>query len=233
MSPHQQSLIEILEGYAVHGEELPRRHAARELVQASSPQTRDLQRACFEMLVRSGIFDADEPLELRRAGIRTDFPVQVLEEARAAAGATARGPAREDLTHLDTFTIDDEETVDRDDALSLEVLASGYRLGVPHSGRGLASAERRAGGQGGGPAHGEPVPPGAHDTDAARRPHEGRGKPGPGRRAAGREPAGGPDRRGGRYELARGPVDDSERRRPVVRAGRRDPSVGWARVARR
>ena len=130
MSSHQQSLIEILEGYAIHGEELPRRHAARELVQASSPQTRDLQRACFEMLVRSGIFDADEPLELRRAGIRTDFPVQVMEEARAAAGAVARGPEREDLTHLDTFTIDDEETVDRDDALSLEVLESGCRLGV-------------------------------------------------------------------------------------------------------
>ena len=130
MSSHQQSLIERLEGYAVHGEELPRRQAARELVQASSPSTRDLQRACFEMLVRSGIFDPDEPLELHRAGIRTDFPPQVLEEARAAAGAAKRGPERENLTHLDTFTIDDEETVDRDDALSLETLESGYRLGV-------------------------------------------------------------------------------------------------------
>ena len=131
MSPHQESLIEILEGYAVHGEELPRRQAARELVQASSPPTRDLQRACFEMLVRSGVFGPDEPLELRSAGIRPDFPQQALEEAReAAAAATPRGPEREDLTHLDTITVDDEETVDRDDALSLEVLESGYRLGV-------------------------------------------------------------------------------------------------------
>lgn len=131
MSPHQQSLIEILEGYAVHGEELPRRQAARELVQASSPPTRDLQRACFEMLVRSGVFDPDEPLELRSAGIRQDFPPQVLEDARkTAAAGMPRGPDREDLTHLETITIDDEDTVDRDDALSLEALESGYRLGV-------------------------------------------------------------------------------------------------------
>jgi len=131
LSPHQQSLIEILEGYAVHGEELPRRQAARDLVQASSPSTRDLQRACFEMLVRAGVFGPDEPLELRRAGIRPDFPNQALEEARkTAATHAARGPEREDLTHLDTVTIDDEETADRDDALSLEVVESGYRLGV-------------------------------------------------------------------------------------------------------
>ena len=131
MSQHQESLIEILKGYAVHGEELPRRQAARELVQASSPQTRDLQRACFEMLVRSGVFDPDEHLELRRAGIRQDFPPEALEEARTtAARSVARGPEREDLRHLDTVTVDDEETVDRDDALSLEVLESGYRLGV-------------------------------------------------------------------------------------------------------
>ena len=131
MSPHQRSLIEVLEGYAVHGEELPRRQAARELVQASSPPTRDLQRACFEMLVRSGVFDPDEPLELRRAGIRGDFPPQALDEARTTAATFAPiGADREDLTHLDAVTIDDEETLDRDDALSLEALESGYRLGV-------------------------------------------------------------------------------------------------------
>ena len=167
-SPHQESLIEVLVGYAVHGEELPRRQAARELVQASSPTTRDLQRACFEMLVGAGVFDADEPLELRRAGIRPDFPPKALEEARTtAATASPRGPGREDLTYLDTFTIDDEETADRDDALSLETLESGYRLGVHIARCGGARAPGRACGPGGRPAHGEPVPPRAHDTDAA------------------------------------------------------------------
>lgn len=130
-SPHQESLIEALAGYAVHGEELPRRRAARELVEASSPSTRDLQRACFEMLVRAGVFEPDEPLELRRAGIGPDFPSEALEEARKEAAVFApRGPGREDLTHLDAVTIDDEETTDRDDALSLESLEAGYRLGV-------------------------------------------------------------------------------------------------------
>ena len=130
-SPHQESLIEALAGYAVHGEELPRRRVARELVEASSPAIRNLQRACFEMLVRAGVFEQDEPLELRRAGIRADFPPEAPEEARTAAAAFApRGAGREDLTHLDAVTIDDEETTDRDDALSLEALESGCRLGV-------------------------------------------------------------------------------------------------------
>ncbi len=131
MSPHQESLVDVLVGYAVHGEDLPRRRVARELVEASSPATRDLQRACFEMLVSSGAFGPDESLELRRAGIRSDFPSEALEEGQAIAAAFApSGSDREDLTHLDAVTIDDEETTDRDDALSLEVLESGYRLGV-------------------------------------------------------------------------------------------------------
>ena len=131
MSAHQDSLLDALVGYAVHGEELPRRRVARELVQASSPPTRDLQRACFEMLVNSGVLEPDESLELRRAGIRSDFPSEALEEGQAIAAAFApSGSDREDLTHLDAVTIDDEETADRDDALSLEVFESGYRLGV-------------------------------------------------------------------------------------------------------
>ena len=130
-SPHQASLIEVLVGYAVHGEDLPRSRAARELLEMSAPRTRDLQRACFEMLVRAGVFEEDEPLELRRAGIRPDFPTQASEEAQTVAATFApQGHGREDLTHLDAVTIDDEETTDRDDALSLEVLESGYRLGV-------------------------------------------------------------------------------------------------------
>lgn len=131
MSAHQDSLLDALVGYAVHGEELPRRRVARELVQASSPPTRDLQRACFEMLVNSGVLEPDESLELRRAGIRSDFPSEALEEGQAIAVAFAPSRSdREDLTHLDAVTIDDEETADRDDALSLEVFESGYRLGV-------------------------------------------------------------------------------------------------------
>ena len=131
LSPHQESLVDVLVGYAVHGEELPRRRVARELVEASSPPTRDLQRACFEMLVNAGVLDPDESLELRRAGIRSGFPPEALEEGQAIAAALASSRSdREDLTHLDTVTIDDEETVDRDDALSLQVFESGYRLGV-------------------------------------------------------------------------------------------------------
>ncbi len=130
-SRYQESLVEAMKGYAVNGEEFQRRSAARGLVDLARPEARDHQRACFEMLVSAGIFDADEPIELHRTGIRRDFPPQALDEASAMAGAVAaRGGGREDLTGLDAVTIDDEETKDRDDALSLEALEGGYRLGV-------------------------------------------------------------------------------------------------------
>ena len=131
LTGHQEALIEALRGYAVHGEDLPRRQMARDLVERASPGTGDLQRACFELLVRCGVFGPDEPLDLHRAGIRPGFPDEALEEADGIAVAfTPQRRDREDLTGLEAVTIDDEGTMDRDDAVSLEVLESGYRLWV-------------------------------------------------------------------------------------------------------
>ncbi len=68
----------------------------------------------------------------RKHGILRDFSAKVLEEAKKVASeempeASAK---RQDLSDWMTFTIDGERAKDFDDAVSLEVMPDGYRLGV-------------------------------------------------------------------------------------------------------
>ena len=156
----QAAHLEHLRGYAIHGEEYARSSLVRGLLQPVAGATKDLQRLCFKLLVEAGIFAPDEPLELHRAGIQDRLPENVLAEAASSDPAEALSdPARRDLTAMPAVTIDDIETRDRDDALSLEAVdagpnspASGYRIGIhiahaaaiiPHGGAIDREADRR------------------------------------------------------------------------------------------
>ena len=131
ITKHQESLVNLLKGYAIHGEDLPKRSKARELVEAAMPGTRDLQRTCYEILPKADVFDKDEFLELTKLGISYEFPDKALEEVQLIKSlGIPIGDPREDLRDLEIITIDDEGTVDRDDAISLENTSSGYRLGI-------------------------------------------------------------------------------------------------------
>ena len=131
MSRLHEGLLEHIREYAVHGDEYTRSYAAHTLLRDASDGTRDLQRRAFDLLVGAGVFSEDEPLELRRADIEDDIPRGALEEAESI-GQEPNSDDRErlDLTGLDTFTIDDADTRDRDDALSMESVDGGYRVGV-------------------------------------------------------------------------------------------------------
>ena len=153
MSRLHEGLLEHIREYAVHGDEYTRSYAAHTLLRDASDGTRDLQRRAFDLLVGAGVFTEDEPLELRRADIEDDIPRGALEEAESI-GQHSNSDDRErvDLTGLDTFTIDDADTRDRDDALSLETVDGGYRVGihiadagalVPVNGAMDAEADRR------------------------------------------------------------------------------------------
>jgi len=126
ISRHQAALLDNLRGYVVHGDDYPRAAAARGLLEPLADGARDLQRRSFELLVGAGVFSADEPLEVHRAGVRTRYPGDALDEAagidlEGLVGATGR----RDLTALPTVTVDEAESEDRDDALSLVVDAGG------------------------------------------------------------------------------------------------------------
>jgi exoribonuclease-2 len=92
------------------------------------------QRACFDMLVKLGIWDEDENLLLQRHGISHTWPDSVTEQMEALGKAdllkTVKDKQRKDLTHLQTFSIDEPFTRDIDDAISFEFHKDFLQLGI-------------------------------------------------------------------------------------------------------
>ena len=94
------------------------------------------QAAAFELLARAGLWSEDANLVVLRNQVPETFSRDV-EAYEAEVVARARQnealltqPGRADFTALDTFTIDDAETLDIDDALSLEQIPGGWRVGI-------------------------------------------------------------------------------------------------------
>lgn len=123
--------LEIVERYALLGDESSQKNAAQELLsdldKDKSPE------AAFDFLVTLGLWDQHENLALRRRQIPTEFPVEVRERVAQiieSPPAEVKDDAlstdqRLDLTHLKLYTVDDESTREIDDGLSCETLADG------------------------------------------------------------------------------------------------------------
>jgi len=104
---------------AVNGDESVARKEAGELLAEIGAAPGAGGTGALDILVRAGIFSPDENLEIRRLGLRTVFPDDVIAASEAAAARPAPADAR-DLTFLPAFTVDDAETVEIDDALTWE-----------------------------------------------------------------------------------------------------------------
>ena len=102
---------------------------------AGAPRYAPTSDGAFDFLVRLGIFTEHENLPLRRTGIPAAFPPAILAAAsvvpRYEPGEHASAGRRKLPEGLVAVTIDDAETEDRDDAVTIERLADGgYRLGI-------------------------------------------------------------------------------------------------------
>jgi exoribonuclease-2 len=93
--------------------------------------------ALFPVLVKLGVWEENENIDLITYDIATEFPPEVVDEAEALMQTATQesvevssASARRDLTQLALMTIDGQSTLDYDDALSLETLADSYRLGI-------------------------------------------------------------------------------------------------------
>ncbi len=129
---HGQGAIELLRGIALFGEEFPRYREGMRLLEAVGHATKHPQPIATELLIELGFWAEDENELLLRHQISREPPAEVLHEldeiCRNAARSAPDPTGRTDLTDLFTVTIDDEETLDIDDALSLEPHGSGWRL---------------------------------------------------------------------------------------------------------
>jgi exoribonuclease-2 len=93
----------------------------------------DVTTDLLHLLVQQGVFAPDENLDLQRLEVPVDFPPEVRARAEELVGTARIDRAdgrRQDLTHLNLFTIDGQSTLDFDDALSLEAIPEGIRLGI-------------------------------------------------------------------------------------------------------
>lgn len=125
--PLKEKTIEVLTQLALYGKDAPDFKLGKEMF--SRAGIKDITQA-HNLLVRLNVWNEDENLDLHKFHIKTDFREPVLEEADRITQEEIDFVGREDLTGLPIFTIDGPHTRDFDDALSLEPVNGGYRLGI-------------------------------------------------------------------------------------------------------
>ncbi len=86
----------------------------------------------IEVFGRQGQPGVELQIVIKKHGLREHFPPAVVEEARTVALPVSQEEIakRHDLRALRMVTIDGEDAKDLDDAVSIERIAGGYRLGV-------------------------------------------------------------------------------------------------------
>ncbi len=132
LTESQTGLLDDVRGFVLHGEDYNRATPAKRFIEAAGVRGRDLQRGAFMLLVTVGQMDPDEHLAIEREGVPVEFSCEALAAAKALDYSGVDGDTdRLDLTRLTALTIDDAETRDRDDALSIEHLGGcAYRVGI-------------------------------------------------------------------------------------------------------
>ncbi|MFH0844365.1 MAG: RNB domain-containing ribonuclease [Pseudomonadota bacterium] len=126
--PCQEEIIAVLTNLALSGSEAPNFEYGKELLRRAGIPDVEQSR---NLLIKLGIWEEDENLDLLRTEIRTAFDDEVLIEsdeiAKAPIGLAA---GREDLRDLPVMTIDGPSTRDFDDALSIVMDGNLFHLGI-------------------------------------------------------------------------------------------------------
>lgn len=88
----------------------------------------------FHLLVKAGVWDANENIPLLRQDLPVNFPLLGIQQAemllQQGSDKLFQDPARKDFTHLKPMTIDGPTTLDFDDALTVETQDDNYLVGV-------------------------------------------------------------------------------------------------------
>jgi exoribonuclease-2 len=126
----RNEILEVLKAEYLHDKASPSHSLCKALMlRAGVAKTEDI----FPILVRTGVFNADENIDLLRLETPLEFPEAALKRCRELVeqpGKLVAEPERKDLTMLSVMTIDGQATQDFDDAISLENRGDHLRLGV-------------------------------------------------------------------------------------------------------
>jgi len=125
--PFKDDILQPVIDLAVYGNDAPNAPFGKELLFRAG--IADIGEA-RKILVRLGVWEEDENLDLIRFHIKTSFSQGVLEESERLARVEFNPLEREDLRKLSVFTIDGPLTRDFDDAISMEVEGDCIHLGI-------------------------------------------------------------------------------------------------------
>lgn len=121
--------IEILKSYFLFEKESPYAALGKEIM--TRAEIDDMNKL-FEVLVRQGVWEPTENVDLHRLKVPVAFDHEVMHSvAELIRGSRSFSiNYRHDLTDLKLITIDGQSTLDYDDALSIERAGRNFRLGV-------------------------------------------------------------------------------------------------------
>jgi exoribonuclease-2 len=125
-----QEVINILKSYYLFDEDSEDPASARAMI---SKAGLDGITGLFSFLVKLNVFDENENIDLLRFEIVSEFSDEILNTAHSLALSVqdfCGDGVRTDLTTLPLMTIDGQSTLDFDDALSIEKVGDGFRLGI-------------------------------------------------------------------------------------------------------
>ncbi len=125
----EQEFITILKSCYLFGKDSPHWPMGKEILARAG--TNDPE-SLFQALVKTGVWDDDENIDLYRYEIPVEFSQKINESAKALikSGKKSYFNGHKDLTNLRLFTIDGQATLDFDDAISIEKKDDHYVLGV-------------------------------------------------------------------------------------------------------
>jgi exoribonuclease II len=125
----KEKFIEIYKSYYLFEKDSPHSNLGKAMMARAGITEMDM---LFEFLVRQGIWEPTENIELHRLEVPTTFDHNVMKSVADLIhrSSSFSENSRQDLTDLKLITIDGQSTLDYDDALSIERAGSNYRLGV-------------------------------------------------------------------------------------------------------
>ena len=119
--------IELIKGYAVFIDKYERLKEAKALL--NSVGIRD-EIDALEFLINNGLWDKNEDPIFKRYGIKQTYPQKVINQSEKLVNKEVNYDKLLDITKLELISIDDENTTDIDDALSVEIMGDKTRVGV-------------------------------------------------------------------------------------------------------